>query len=426
MRRVALTTLGCKANWSDTEGMAQALAGLGFAIVPADEAAWAYVVNTCTVTGLANAQSRQLLRRIKREHPEAIVIATGCYGETASGELTKIAEIDAVFGTSDREAMIRLLCERAGKERACGEAGDPFLLIPMKPQSRARAFLKIQDGCDRRCAYCIVPSARGRSRSMAPEAVGAACRELSRHHREIILAGIDIGQYGRDLTPRLGLVDLVERLAGIPGMARLRLSSLPPREVDGRLVALLQTGAVCRHIHLSIQSGSDAVLGAMRRGYDAAEVARAATLLAAEIDAVAITGDIIAGFPGESEEEHARALAFLSKLPLAGLHVFPFSARPGTEATTMPEQVPHAVRKHRASELRRMAEEKRRRYLQGLIGQRLDVIVTSKGARADGSIAAVADTGVALSLPAGGCRYGEQRSAIVTEADGLKAKGIWA
>jgi len=427
-KKVAFTTLGCKANWADTEAISQALASAGFEIVPFDSEADAYVVNTCTVTAIANAQSRQMLRRARSRSAGALVVAAGCYVEVDRAEVSRIRGVDAVFGSSDRAGLIEFLCEKLGGDAShSGELAGPLGPLPLGAQSRARAFLKIQDGCNRRCAYCIIPQARGRSRSLPLEDVLAACRRLSQGHREILLAGIDVGQYGRDLPARPSLSDLVSRLAGCEGMARLRISSLDPNQVDDTLIDLIANSPVlCRHVHLSIQSGSDATLARMSRGYRARDIARVTRALHARVSGIAITGDIIAGFPGEAEEEHDRTVKLIRSIPIAGLHVFPFSARSGTRAAAMPGQVSPHVKKRRASELRGLATDARRIFLKSLINEAFDVILTSRAPDADGFVTAVADNAVKIRLEPGSCAYAQMARAIVTAAVDLEVKGRWA
>lgn len=425
MTRIALTTLGCKANWADTEALLQALAGAGHRVVPFEEEADVYVVNTCTVTAVANAQSRQLLRRARRQNPAARVIATGCYGQTAAAELVALPEVDEVFGTADRAALVAAL-NGAAPRTALAVEEDTFGLTALKPQSRARAFLKIQEGCDRACAYCIIPQARGRGRSMPAGEVVEACVRLSGHHREIILTGIDLGQYGRGLAGGETLDAILTRLAARADVSRLRLGSLDPLQVSEPLVRLIAGGRICRHVHLSIQSGSDRILSAMRRPYRVADVAAAVKRLTDAIPGIAITGDWIAGFPGERDEDHAESMALLASLPLAGLHVFPFSPRRGTAAAQMSGQVPHSLRRSRAFELRSLARRKREAFLAGLIGEAFDVIVISREPGPDGTVLAVADTAVEVRLPAGTVPYGGMGNARITEVSELKVHGQWA
>jgi len=427
-KRVAFFTLGCKANWSDTEALSQACQRAGLDVVRFDQDAEAYVVNGCAVTSTASAQSRQMLRRARRRGRNAIVVAAGCCGQIEADELGQAVGADAVFGTGDRAGLLAYLCGQLGGDVAVDgveKPGPGFDLLPLEAQSRARAFLKIQDGCARSCAYCIVPAARGRARSLPVDDVVGACKQLSRYHREIILSGIDIGQYGRDLGGETGLADLLERLVGVDDMARLRLSTLDPTMVDDRLIRIIaDSGKICRHVHLSIQSGSDKVLRRMRRGYMAEDVKRVALALARAVPGIAITGDVMAGFPGEDEEDHLQTVGLLESSPLAGFHVFPFSVREGTRAAGMPDQVPWHVRRARAAKLRDVAAKSRHHYLQGLVGQTLEVIVTSSPQ--DGQVKAVADNAVSVQLPTGEVGYSQLGWTIVTDVSNHEVKGIWS
>lgn len=425
MMRVALTTLGCKANWSDTEAVAQALAAAGLDIVDFEDDAEVYVVNTCTVTALASAQSRQMLNRARKRSPAACVIAAGCYGEVARDKLVAMREVDGVFGTSDREGLISFILERAGIQGECAARDRAFGPVACDAQSRARAFLKIQEGCDKACAYCIIAKARGPSRSLAPSLVVSAAKRLGEHHQEIILVGIDLGQYGGDLSPKVRLFDLVKKLVTDERVPRIRLSSLDPKHAGAELGEIISSGGLCRHVHLSIQSGSDAVLRRMRRGYGARDVKGSADALARAAPGIAITGDIIAGFPGETEADHRATLSLLESMPIAGLHVFPFSPREGTPAASMPGQVSCAMRRRRASELRTMAAKKRGAFLQHLIGKSMDVIVTSREADGQGMVKAFSDNAIELRLPAGRIGYGAMGKAAITRVNGVRARGEW-
>ncbi len=419
-RRIALQTLGCKANWADGEGVAQALRAAGFVLVPPGEAAEAVIVNTCAVTAAAVQQSRQALRRARR-NGAALVVATGCCGELDREALQDATGADAVFGTRDRAALVASLRARLGGEDCAAPAPDPFGCPPLGPQSRARAFLKIQEGCARRCAYCIIPTVRGAPSSMNPAAVGEACRTLSHFHREVILTGIDIGQYGDDRDDGVNLAALLARLLREEG-ARLRLSSLDPTRIDDRLVDLWTSTRLCRHIHLSIQSGSSAVLAAMGRGSDAEAVARAVEKIAAAVPGIAVTGDLIAGFPGEGLREHEETVRLIRALPLAGLHVFPYSRRPGTRAASLPNAMSVAERKRRAAELRAIAAEKRRTFLAAKVGECLDVIVTADGAE---GAKGFSDNAVVVSLPGGVVPMAERAIARITTVSERGVSGVW-
>lgn len=419
MTRIAFSTLGCKANYADTEAMVVACRRAGLEVVPFNAEAEAYVVNTCTVTAVADQQSRQLLRRPKRLHPGALVVATGCAGEIDRTAMAACG-IDAAFGTKDRDAALAYLFEKLGAD--IPDHRSPTTDHGLR-QSRSRAFLKIEDGCSRRCAYCIVPRARGEATSLSPDDIERACLALAEHHREIILTGIDIGQYRHGATR---LADLLERLVGIEAMPRLRISSIDPTLVDEKLVKLIATsGKICRHVHLSIQSGSDEVLAAMRRPYGAARIRSAVEQLCARVDGIAVTGDVIAGFPGETHADHRATAALLAGVPIAGLHVFPYSAREGTAAAAMPGRPPQAVRRARAAELRELAGVARRRFLASQRGRTLDGIVTSRQADSCGRVSAFTDNAIAVALPSGVVPYGEAGRLVITAIDDGKANGLW-
>lgn len=427
MKRIAFTTLGCKANWSDSEALAQALERMGFEIVPFDAEAEAYVVNTCTVTGYAGAQSRQMLRRAQRRSPSARIVATGCYGELSREKLIELECVDAVFGVHDRESLVAYLCDEFGLhfDRACIASGT-LGLVPLASQSRARAFVKIQEGCNRRCSYCIIPTARGSNKSMPLDEVVATLSSLSQSHAEIVLAGIDIGQYGGDREEGVDLKTLLRAIQSHGGISRIRLSTLAPPHVDDELMAILAAGGICRHVHLSIQSCSDGVLTRMRRGYAAEDVRRAAEALWQKVPEIAITGDVIAGFPGEDEANHLETLQTLGDLPLAGLHVFPYSKRTGTLAARMTDQVPTEVKRRRAAQIRALAETKKRRYLEGLVGKSCEVVVTARTPDGNGRVESVSDTGVKIGLPFGHVAYAGIGTAIIEEIGDTEVRGSWA
>ena len=426
MLRIAFSTLGCKVNYVDTEAMIAACRRAGLEVVSFDEEADAYVVNTCTVTAVAEQQSRQLLRRPKRTFGRAFVVATGCAGEVDRDALASLGA-DAVFGTKDRDRALLYIFERLGVVPAKRHEASASAAAR---QSRARAFLKIQEGCDRRCAYCIVPSARGAARSVSPDEIERSCLSLALYHREIVLTGIDIGQYlwlepeGNKEPQRLA--DLLQRLIQNPEIPRLRISSVDPTIVDEGLISLFSSSSkLCRHVHLSIQSGSDAVLSSMGRRYGAADVERAVGNLCFNVPNMAVTGDVIAGFPGEGEAQHEETARLLENLPLAGLHVFPYSEREGTRAAEMPGRVPLTERRARAARLRSIARDKRRVFLEKQIGQALTSIVTSSVEEADGSVKAFSDNAISISLPGGVVSYGEAGRAIITGVKDLGAEGLW-
>jgi len=419
VKRVAFATLGCKANWTDTEALLQSCREAGLEVVEFEEEADIYVVNTCTVTAVADQQSRQMLRRARRRNPDAAVFATGCSGEVGAESMRAISEIDAIFGTSDRKRLLEEIFRIA-------EINRPVLEISHSRmrQSRARAFMRIQDGCDRTCSYCIVPSARGKSRSLSLDEVVENARSLSRFHSEIVITGIDIGQY---LCPRSGarLYDLVERLISSDIAARFRLSSLHPAMINDRLADAFSAGAkLCRHIHLSIQSFSDSLLKLMSRGYGRADIFKAVELLRSAVPGIAITGDLIVGFPGESEEDHLLAMESVEALPFAGLHVFPFSLRSGTKACDIDGHLSKDEVRGRAAALRKSAAEKRRDFLKGFLGAKLGLIVTSPPAGLP-FVSAFSDNAISVTMPSAGASYGELATGEINRVDGMRIFGKW-
>lgn len=417
MTKIAFTTLGCKANWADTEALRQACASRGFYIVDFDDLADAYVVNTCAVTAVADQQSRQMLRKARRRNPEALIVAVGCSSEV-DPEMFEC--IDAVFGTSDRNGVIDFLAERFEFEKAGG-----VLSLPLMRQSRSRAFLKIQDGCNRRCSYCIVPDARGASTSLSAGSVLAAAKELSKFHKEIIITGVDIGQYS-DPDGRVKLAELLDRLTSDDSISRIRVSSIDPSQIDDEFISILKrNGRICRHIHLSIQSLSDEVIGEMGRKYTSRDVQDVVMKLVEGIPGIAVTGDLIAGFPGETEEDHGSTVECLRSLAVAGLHVFPFSARKGTRAFSMPGQVDVGTIKERAAELRAIARRHRISFLNGQMDLPLDVIVTSKEALDGEVVDAFSDNAISITLPAGKKVYGELAEAKIDNIEDMRALGSW-
>jgi threonylcarbamoyladenosine tRNA methylthiotransferase MtaB len=419
IKKVALTTLGCKANFADSEFIRSLLMRSGVEVCRFDDMADVYVVNTCTVTHVAEQQSRQMLRKAKRKNPKAKVVAFGCAGEASRDAFASIPEVDSVFGTSDMAALAKHLIQICGAvDRSAGDG-------PYAMQSRARAFLKIQDGCGRSCAYCIVPRARGRARSMPADEIVRACDELSKYHREIILTGVDISQYRAD-GGRTRLADVVERLLNGEGDFRIRLSSLSPEVVDERLISLIAgSKRVCRHVHLSIQSLSDPILALMGRGYTGDGVRAVADALVKSVPGVAVTGDMIVGLPGEGERDFSESLKMFESMPMAGLHVFPFSERSGTKAAAMDGKVDVHTIKERARVMRDAARSKREAFLMAQRGLSLDVIVVSKEADEDGLVEAVSDNAISIFLPDEGREYGQMYRAGIDRISGTRAFGIW-
>ena len=370
----AIYTLGCKVNQYETQAMEQELVRRGHTLVPFDEKADVYIVNTCSVTAVSDKKSRQMLRRCRKLNPEAVVAACGCSVQTHPEEAASL-DIDLVAGTGDRMAFLELL-EQVSREKQVTLLDDAlkrrtFEVLPAGGMAeRTRAMLKVEDGCVNFCTYCIIPYARGPVRSLSKaEAVSQTEQLRQEGYRELVLTGIEISSWGHDLKNGETLIDLLEAVSAAAGDMRLRLGSLEPRTITEdfcRRAAALPN--LCPHFHLSLQSGCDDTLKRMNRKYDTARFRQSVALLNRYFDRPAVTTDLICGFPEETEEEFAQTLAFIRDCGFAAMHIFPYSIRPGTKAAAM-EQVPPAVKEARAARAAQVAEELHRAYLNGCVGQ---------------------------------------------------------
>ncbi|HWQ61362.1 MAG TPA: tRNA (N(6)-L-threonylcarbamoyladenosine(37)-C(2))-methylthiotransferase MtaB, partial [Negativicutes bacterium] len=393
MKRVAFTTLGCKVNQFETETMEGLFKARGYEAVAFDQPADVYVVNTCSVTHLGERKSRQLIRRATRTSPGATVVVTGCYAQVSPGEVEAIPGVDVIVGTQDRQRIVDLAEEAAASHRQVRAVGDimaagAFEDIPLfAAPGRTRAFLKIQEGCSNFCTYCIIPYARGplRSRPLA-SIVREAEKLVAAGFLEIVLTGIHLGAYGQEEGGSATLTDAVGAVLAVPGLVRLRLGSLESIEVSDRLITLMREDTrLCPHLHLPLQAGDDAVLAAMNRHYTTAEYRDLIRGIQARVPDVAITTDIIAGFPGETAEQFANTLAFAAGLDFARIHVFPYSRRQGTPAAAFPGQVPEAEKKRRAAALQDLADRQAAAFHARFVGRELDVLFeTAEGGAVDG------------------------------------------
>ncbi len=378
--RVAIYTLGCKVNQYETAAMEQELQRRGHILTEFDGEADAYVINTCSVTAVSDKKSRQMIRRAKKHNPEAVVAACGCYVQTHTDEASALG-IDLISGTGQRMEFIDLL-EQAVHARQCIVHVDDALrrrefevLEGGGVSGRTRAMLKVEDGCVNFCTYCIIPYARGPVRSEPLAEAVRQTEELRREgYREIVITGIEISSWGRDLKTGESLIDLLEAVCAAAGEMRVRLGSLEPRTITEdfcRRASRLPN--LCPHFHLSLQSGCDETLAAMHRRYDTARFYQSVELLRRYFDRPAITTDLITGFPGETEEHFGQTLAFIGKCGFAAMHIFPYSIRPGTPAAKMP-QVEMAVREERAHRAAAVAAKMHRAYLDGCVGQTYPVL----------------------------------------------------
>ena len=380
-KTIAITTLGCKINQFESAAMTQALEKDGFSIVPFSGPADIYLINSCTVTAKTDAESRRLIRRATRLNPEARVVVTGCYAQMAGAELLATPGVNLILGNSEKRDIVGFLREMGDQPRAVvadislQKSGESAPLESFAEHTRA--FLQVQNGCDARCAYCIVPFARGASRSVAPEeALDAMTSFSAKGFKEIVLTGIHLGGYGLDLNPPTDLLGLLQRAEGLAAVNRLRIGSVEPTEVSAELISFLAgSQMVCPHLHLPLQSGSDGVLSRMNRGYSTELYRGVVQALVQAVPDICLGTDLIAGFPGETDQEFAETYRFIEELPLAYLHVFPFSPRPGTPAATMTPQLHSRVIKERAEALRLLSEQKKHAYAAGFLGRELRVLV---------------------------------------------------
>ena len=391
--KVALTTLGCKVNHYETEAMRELFVQDGWEIVAFSETADVYVINTCTVTQTSDTKSRQMIARAHRMNSDALVVAVGCYAQTAPETVAALEGVGLVIGTSGRKEIVPRV-----KEALRAKAGEAFVspLYEMREfeplsavrDSRTRATLKIQDGCVNFCSYCIIPYARGPLRSRPPEEISSEVALLAKEgYREIVLTGIHLASYGRDLAePNVSLLDAIARASEPEGIRRIRLGSLEPLFVTELIAkALSENPKICRQFHLSLQSGSNTVLKRMNRRYTAEEYLVAIGLLRQYMPDCAITTDVIAGFPGETEEGHAETLAFCERAAFARMHVFPFSLRKGTKAETLPGHLPKAVKEARAKELISLGKRLTEQYLVSQVGSVVEVLAEHDGAGYSGN-----------------------------------------
>ena len=419
-KTVAFHTLGCRVNQSETASLAALFQARGYRVVDWDQAAGVYVINTCTVTGTGDKKSRQAVRQGVRRNPAAVVV-TGCYAEVAPQEAAALPGVKLVVGHTGRGALVDLVEAAGPGVRIVTGAQDreTFCELPVPAGTgRTRAFLKVQEGCNRFCTYCIVPLARGRERSCPPEVVLAQAAELvARGFREIVVTGTNTGAYGRDLGGP-DLAGLLKRLAALPGLARIRLSSVEPEEVTGRLIEVLAGDPkFCRHLHLPLQSGDDGVLAAMGRRYTARVFSGLVRSLKAAVPGMAVTADVLTGFPGESEGAHQNTCRLVVEEELAGLHVFKYSPRPGTAAFGMPGQVDDRVKNRRSRELLGLGRRLARQFALSLTGRVVEVLVEERGA--EGLCSGLTDTYVRVFFPGRPADRGQVVRVLVTgERDG--------
>ena len=419
-----LINFGCRASHADGAAIKKQLMVKGFREASA-EASEIAVLNTCTVTAAADAEVRQVIRRIHRTNPDCRILVTGCYAQRASDEIAKLPGVNWVIGNSHKHALAQILSGEAGAATSSfpgkqpdieaaipdagspaakllvlvGEIGDTFHFAPVFADDRTRPTLKVQDGCNARCAFCVIPQVRGESRSMDPDKVIEQVRELELNGcQEIVLSGINLGSYGRDMGRRTNFLGLVERILAETGIPRLRISSIEPMDVNRELIELVATEPrMAHHFHVPLQSGSNRILRLMNRRYWTTQYAERILAVRERMPHCGIGADVMAGFPGETDSDHAESLRFIESLPFTYLHIFPYSARPGTPSAARPEQVDGRRIHERVRELKSLIAARRARFLHEQIGRNLSAVVLHKVQ--DGVPTALSSNYLQVSLP---------------------------
>ncbi len=378
--KVALYTLGCKLNFSETSTIGNQFLSNGFEIVDFKEKADVYVFNTCTVTENAERECRQLVRRVLRKNPEAFVLVTGCYAQLRPEEIGEIHGVDAVLGSNEKFNLFTILNDFKKSELACIHVGSLKSVTDFgeahstDADSRTRAFFKIQDGCDYKCTFCTIPLARGSSRSMNPQlAVDEFKRLIDQGYKEIILTGVNVGDYGKSLD--YNFFELLSNFIKIDGDFRIRISSIEPNLLTDDIINLIaEEKKLCNHLHIPLQSGSEHILKAMQRRYSVKDYEKVIFNASEKIENLGIGVDVIVGFPGETENHFIETHNFLRDLPISYLHVFTYSERPGTNAINLPGKVEITERKRRNKILRILSEKKKHQFYEQMLGKDLDVL----------------------------------------------------
>lgn len=381
MRRAAFYTLGCKVNQYETEAMIESFENAGYKTVDYTESADVYIINTCTVTNMGDRKSRQIIRRALDQNPDALVAVVGCYSQIAPKEVLQIPGVSLVVGTNERSRIVELVEYAMEKEEKLNLVNDIMEVREFEEmsirnyKSRTRAFLKIQEGCDQYCTYCIIPYARGHIRSRKPESIIAEVKELAESgFKEVVLTGIHVASYGKDLGDT-SLIEMIERVHSVDGIERIRMSSVDPNVMtDAFIERLKKLPKICRHFHLSLQSGCDETLKRMNRKYTTEKYKRVVEKLRQVFPYVAITTDLIVGFPGETDEEFQKTVDFVDEISFSAMHIFKYSPREGTPAAKYKNQVKPQVKEARSKIISSIAKKKEEKFKKRFIGQKVKVL----------------------------------------------------
>lgn len=381
-KKVAFFSLGCKVNQYETNAMAQKFIEAGYEVVQFSELADIYIVNTCTVTSIADRKSRQMLRRAKEINPNSILVACGCYAQVAADEIRKIKEVDLIIGNNEKKDIIEIIENFKMNQEAITNVSDVMYqeeyteFGPTTYTEKTRAVIKVQDGCDRFCSYCLIPFARGHIRSRKIDDVIEEVRDIvSKGFQEIVVTGIHVASYGRDFKDGTSLIDLLENINSVAGLKRIRLSSIEPIIMTEEFIERLsKLDKICDHFHLSLQSGCTETLKRMNRRYTADEFMEGVKRIRAKYPNAALTTDVIVGFPGETDEEFNQTYEFLNKVKFYHMHVFKYSPRKGTKAAVMPNQVDGEIKEQRSKKLIELSDKNELEYNKSYIGKKVEVL----------------------------------------------------
>ena len=384
-KRVSIITLGCKVNQADSDMMAKKLANIGAYIVEPFEHADIYIINSCTVTSKADRETRYIVKKILKKQKDPFIVITGCYAQLRASELSTIPGVKIIIGNLEKQDIDQIILNYNQdkffiKVSEIEKASSSFGNFASFPFFRTRYFLKIQDGCDYRCSYCTVPLARGPSRSLKIEEVINRIKKLSNAGvKEIVLVGIHLGQYGKDLDPPLNIISLLKAIESLSIDSRIRLSSIEPNELDDELINLIaNSNRICHHLHIPLQSGSKKILKLMKRRYTPTYFFETISRIVQNIPDIAIGCDVMVGFPDETEEDFQQTKDLITSLPIAYLHVFPYSERKDTPAIFYPHPVASNIKKHRAKILRELGQKKRYQFYKRFIGKKMRILVEAK------------------------------------------------
>lgn len=373
---------GCKVNQYETNAMMQKMIEAGYKVVDFETKADIYIINTCTVTNMADKKSRQMLRRVKEINPEAILVAVGCYAQVAKEKLEQIPEIDLILGINEKNDIVKYV-EQASKNTYVSDVLHQTEFLDFGDVTyteKTRAVIKVQDGCNHFCSYCIIPYARGRIRSRKPESVIKEITDVAKEGiKEVVITGIHIASYGKDFNTEYRLIDLLEEIQKVNGIQRIRLGSLEPTLITEEFVTRLKKlSKICDHFHLSLQSGCDETLKRMNRKYTTDQFRHVVELLRNAYPEVHLTTDVIVGFPGETEEEFNKTYEFLKEIKFYKMHVFKYSPRSGTVAAKMPNQIDGNIKEERSNKLIELSDENEKEYNQKYIGKEVEVLLEER------------------------------------------------